>query len=142
MPGKINPVIPEVVNQVCYQAIGNDLTVTMAAESGQFQLNAMEPIIIHKVLETMGSLTNAMQVLRTRCVDGIVADEERCAALLNNSLVLATGLASVIGYDAATKLAKYAQARGLNLLDASGLALPEAQAAIVREQLGAIQGKA
>lgn len=125
MPGKINPVIPEVVNQVCYQAIGNDLTVTMAAEAGQFQLNAMEPVIIHKVLETMGSLTNAMNVLRTRCVDGIVADEKRCEMLLSNSLVHVTALAPVIGYEAATKLAKYAQAHGLNLQEAAKPALPE-----------------
>ncbi|OBY24705.1 aspartate ammonia-lyase [Leisingera sp. JC1] len=125
MPGKVNPVIPEVVNQVCYQAIGNDLTVTMAAEAGQFQLNAMEPVIIHKVLETMGSLTSAMNVLRTRCVDGIVADEERCQFLLSNSLVQVTALAPVIGYEAATKLAKYAQANGLSLQSAALPALPE-----------------
>ncbi|MDC0658873.1 aspartate ammonia-lyase [Leisingera sp. SS27] len=125
MPGKVNPVIPEVVNQVCYQAIGNDLTVTMAAEAGQFQLNAMEPVIIHKVLETMGSLTSAMNVLRTRCVDGIIADEERCQFLLSNSLVQVTTLAPVIGYEAATKLAKYAQANGLCLQSAALPALPE-----------------
>ncbi len=125
MPGKVNPVIPEVVNQVCYQAIGNDLTVTMAAEAGQFQLNAMEPVIIHKVLETMGSLTSAMNVLRTRCVDGIIADEERCQFLLSNSLVQVTALAPVIGYEAATKLAKYAQANGLSLQSAALPALPE-----------------
>ncbi|WP_420002528.1 aspartate ammonia-lyase [Arenibacterium sp. LLYu02] len=136
MPGKVNPVIPEVVNQVCYQAIGNDLTVTMAAEAGQFQLNAMEPVIIHKVLETMGSLTNAMTVLRSRCVEGIIADEARCRALLENSLVNVTALAPVIGYEAATKLAKYAQAHGLSLQAAARPALPEslAEAALTELQ--------
>ncbi|MDC0738291.1 aspartate ammonia-lyase [Cognatishimia sp. SS12] len=135
MPGKVNPVIPEVVNQVCYQAIGNDLTVTMAAEAGQFQLNAMEPVIIHKVLETMGSLTNAMTVLRTRCVDGIVADEARCKSLLENSLVHVTSLAPVIGYEAATKLAKYAQAHGLSLVAAADSALAEVDAQRAKDQL-------
>lgn len=115
MPGKINPVIPEVVNQVCFQAIGNDLVVTMAAEAGQLQLNAMEPVIIYKIMETICTLTNAMQVLTERCVNGITADRERCAALLDNSLVLATTLAPVIGYEQASKLAKYAQANGLTI---------------------------
>lgn len=129
MPGKVNPVIPEVVNQVCYQAIGNDLTVTMAAEAGQFQLNAMEPVIIHKVLETMGSLTNAMDVLREKCIDGIQADEARCQYLLKNSIVHVTSLAPVIGYEAATKLAKHAQANGLSLMAAAEPALPDGDAA-------------
>ncbi|WP_424944112.1 aspartate ammonia-lyase [Aliiroseovarius crassostreae] len=135
MPGKVNPVIPEVVNQVCYQAIGNDLTVTMAAEAGQFQLNAMEPVIIHKVLETMGSLTNVMAVLRERCVDGIVADEVRCKSLLENSLVHVTSLAPVIGYEAATKLAKHAQSQGLSLAAAAAPALSEQEAILANEHL-------
>ena len=125
MPGKVNPVIPEVVNQVCYQAIGSDLTIAMAAEAGQFQLNAMEPIIIHKVLEMMGSLTSAMDVLSNRCIKGITADRERCAALLNGSLVNVTALAPIIGYEAATKLAKYALAHGASLQDAAYQALPD-----------------
>ncbi len=135
MPGKVNPVIPEVVNQVCYQAIGNDLIVTMAAEAGQLQLNAMEPVIIHKVLETMGSLTNAMTVLSERCVKDIVADEERCRALLENSLVKVTELAPVIGYEAATKLAKYAQINGLSLHNAVEPALSDDQAKVSLEHL-------
>ena len=93
MPGKVNPVIPEVVNQVAYQVIGNDLTVTMASESGQLQLNAFEPVIIYKVLESMRMLSRAMAVLTDRCVTGIQADEARCEALLNGSLVFATALA-------------------------------------------------
>ncbi|MFV1441956.1 aspartate ammonia-lyase [Phaeobacter sp. JH20_36] len=118
MPGKVNPVIPEVVNQICFQAIGNDLVVTMAAEAGQLQLNAMEPVIFYKIMETMTTLTNGMHVLTERCVKGIEADRARCAELLNGSLVLATTLVPLIGYEAATKLAKYAQAEGLTLRDA------------------------
>jgi aspartate ammonia-lyase len=119
MPGKVNPVIPEVINQICFQAIGNDLVVTMASEAGQLQLNAMEPVIFYKVMETMTTLTNGMDVLTARCVNGIEADRARCAALLDGSLVLATGLAPLIGYEAATKLAKYAQAEGITLRDAA-----------------------
>lgn len=137
MPGKVNPVIPEVVNQVCYQAVGNDLTVTMAAEAGQFQLNAMEPVILHKVMETMGSLTQAMDVLRSRCVEGIIADEARCAALLEGSLVHVTALVPVIGYEAATKLAKFAQAHGFSLREAAADALPQTLAAQVQANLPA-----
>lgn len=119
MPGKVNPVIPEVVNQVCYQAIGNDLTVSIAAESGQLQLNAMEPVIIHNVLETMGTLTRAMDVLDSKCVSGIVANADRCRELLEHSLVRATELSPLIGYEASTKLAKHAQASGLSLSEAA-----------------------
>jgi aspartate ammonia-lyase len=119
MPGKVNPVIPEVINQICFQAIGNDLVVTMASEAGQLQLNAMEPVIFYKIMETITTLTNGMDVLTTRCVNGIEADRARCAALLDGSLVLATGLAPLIGYEAATKLAKYAQAEGITLRDAA-----------------------
>ena len=121
MPGKINPVIPEVVNQICYQAIGNDLVVTMAAEAGQLQLNAMEPVIFFKIMETMTTLTNGMHVLNERCVKGIAADRERCAMLLNGSLVFATQLAPIIGYEAATKLAKFAQAERITLRDAASV---------------------
>jgi aspartate ammonia-lyase len=119
MPGKINPVIPEVVNQICYQAIGNDLVVTMAAEAGQLQLNAMEPVIFYKIMETMTTLTNGMMVLNQRCVKGIVADRERCVFLLNGSLTFATQLVPLIEYETATKLAKYAQAEGITLRHAA-----------------------
>ncbi|MEM9632690.1 MAG: aspartate ammonia-lyase [Pseudomonadota bacterium] len=111
MPGKVNPVIPEVVNQVCFQAIGNDLTVTMAAEAGQLQLNAMEPVVAYNILETLRILTNAIGVLTDKCIIGIQADEDRCAALLNDSLVLATALAPHLGYDNAAKIAKTALSR-------------------------------
>jgi aspartate ammonia-lyase len=115
MPGKVNPVIPEVVNQVAFQVIGNDLTVTMAAEAGQLQLNAMEPVVAFNILESMRILTNAIKVLSARCVRGIVADEARCRAGLENSVVLVTALAPRIGYDKAAAVAKHAIREGLGL---------------------------
>ena len=119
MPGKINPVIPEVVNQVCYQTIGNDLVVTLAAEAGQLQLNAMEPVIIYKMMESIATMTNAMYVLADRCVSGIQADEKRCAELLDNSLVLATTLAPILGYEQASRIAKIALKEGLTIREAA-----------------------
>ncbi len=117
MPGKVNPVIPEMVNQVAYQVIGNDLTVTLAAEAGQLQLNAMEPVLIFNVLQSMRMLTRAFEVLTDRCVSGIEADEARCAALLSGSLVAVTALVPVIGYERATALAKLAAASGRSIAD-------------------------
>ncbi|MDZ4120094.1 aspartate ammonia-lyase [Phaeovulum sp.] len=119
MPGKVNPVIPEVVNQICFQAIGNDLVVTMAAEAGQLQLNAMEPVLFYKIMETMTTLDAGMRVLADRCVAGIRADARRCAELLDGSLVLATALVPLIGYDAATRLSKLALAEGITLREAA-----------------------
>ncbi len=110
MPGKVNPVIPEVVSQVAYQVIGNDVTITMAAEAGQLQLNAMEPVIAYNLLESMRMLENAMKALRVRCVDGIQADRERCEDLFASSLVLATALVPELGYETSAKVAKEAQA--------------------------------
>ena len=117
MPGKVNPVIPEVVNQVAYQVIGNDLTVTLAAEAGQLQLNAMEPVLIFNVLQSIRMLTRAMAVLTDRCVVGIEADTARCAALIENSLVLATALVPLVGYEAAAAIAKRALATGRTIAD-------------------------
>ncbi len=90
MPGKVNPVIPEVVNQIAYQVIGNDLTVTLAAEAGQLQLNAMEPVVTLNILQSMRMLIRGMTVLREKCVLGIEADRERCLELLAGSLVTVT----------------------------------------------------
>lgn len=115
MPGKVNPVIPEVVNQVAYQVIGNDLTVTMAAEAGQLQLNAMEPIAILNILQSIRILTSAMACLTDRCITGIEADADRCAFLLENSMALATSLVPVIGYERAAQVAKHALAQGLSI---------------------------
>ncbi len=108
MPGKVNPVIPEVVNQIAYQIIGNDLTVTLAAEAGQLQLNAMEPVLIFNVLQSIRILTRGLEVLTDRCVSGIEADAARCEELLSGSLVLVTALVPVIGYEAAAMIAKLA----------------------------------
>jgi aspartate ammonia-lyase len=108
MPGKVNPVIPEVVNQIAYQVIGNDLTVTLAAEAGQLQLNAMEPVLVLNILQSMRMLIRGMSVLREKCIVGIEADRERCQELLEGSLVTVTALNPYIGYDAAAKVAKVA----------------------------------
>jgi aspartate ammonia-lyase len=119
MTGKVNPVVPEVVNQVAFQAVGNDLTVTLASEAGQLQLNAFEPIIIFKVLESMRMLTRSTSALTDRCVGDIKADEARCEALLSNCLVYATALAPKIGYEKAALIAKTAHARALTIREAA-----------------------
>ena len=108
MPGKVNPVIPEVINQIAYQVIGNDLTVTMAAESGQLQLNAMEPVIVLNILQSMRMLTRGMKVLREKCIIDIEADRERCQELLEHSLVTVTAINPYVGYERASLVAKEA----------------------------------
>ncbi len=128
MPGKINPVIPEVVNQVAFQVIGNDLTVTMAAEAGQLQLNAMEPIIILNILQSMRILMQAMDTLAERCILGIEANVAICEGALENSLVLATMLVPHLGYANAAKIAKTALANGQSVVAAAvdlGFGTPE-----------------
>ncbi|WP_299476347.1 aspartate ammonia-lyase [uncultured Paracoccus sp.] len=117
MPGKVNPVIPEVVSQVAYQVVGNDLTITMAAEAGQLQLNAMEPVIAYNLLESIRILENALRTLRVRCVDGITVDRDRCAALLAGSLVLVTALVPTLGYETSATVAKDAQKNGRTVED-------------------------
>ena len=106
--GKINPVIPEVVNQIAYKVIGNDLTVTMASEAGQLELNVFEPVIIQSVFESIGMLINGMATLRHRCIDGIKANEDRCRMLVHNSIGLVTALVPYIGYETAGEIAKEA----------------------------------
>ncbi len=108
MPGKVNPVIPEVINQIAYQVIGNDLTVTLAAEGGQLQLNAFEPVIVLNILQSMRMLTRGMAVLREKCVNGIEADRERCQELLDHSLVAVTAINPYVGYAVASRVAKEA----------------------------------
>jgi aspartate ammonia-lyase len=112
MPGKVNPVMPEVVNQIAYQVIGNDLTVTLGAEAGQLQLNAMEPVIVFNILQSMRMLTRGMKVLREKCVNGIEADAERCKALLEHSLVAVTAINPFVGYAKASEVAKEALKSG------------------------------
>ncbi len=111
MPGKVNPSIAEMVNMVCYQALGNDVTVAAAAEAGQLELNVMMPVIAHNLLVTMLLLTNASRVFAERCVEGIEADPAQCEHWLEQSPALVTALAPKIGYDEAAKLAKEAVAK-------------------------------
>jgi len=106
MPGKINPSIPEMVNQVCFQVIGCDITVAMAAEHGQLELNVMMPVIAHNVLLSMQILTNAIRVLAEKCVAGITANEAMCSYWVERSAALATALAPQIGYAAAADISK------------------------------------
>jgi aspartate ammonia-lyase len=108
MPGKVNPVIPEVVNQVAYQVIGMDVTVTLAAEAGQLQLNAMEPVIAFDLFTMLEMLKRGCRVLEERCVKGITANEDRCRELVNNSTSIVTALNTVLGYEIAAEIAKEA----------------------------------
>jgi fumarate hydratase, class II len=106
MPGKVNPSIAEMVNQVCFQVVGNDACVAVSAEHGQLELNVMMPVIAHNVLLSMGILTNAAAVFADRCVRGIEANEGQCAYWLERSAALATALAPQIGYARAAELSK------------------------------------
>jgi aspartate ammonia-lyase len=108
MPGKVNPVIPEVVNQVCFQVVGNDLTITMAAEAGQLQLNVFEPVIGFNLFQSVDMLTRAAVVLRERCVLGITANRERLRMMVESSIGLVTALVPYIGYERSAALAKEA----------------------------------
>lgn len=108
MPGKVNPVIPEVVNQIAFKVIGNDLTVTLAAEAGQLQLNVMEPVITQSILESIEMLKNGMDTLKYRCIDGITANVDHCRNMVMNSIGLVTALNPILGYESCTKVAKRA----------------------------------
>ncbi|WP_447728078.1 aspartate ammonia-lyase [Sphingomonas koreensis] len=112
MPGKVNPVIPEVVNQIAFEVIGNDLTITMAAEAGQLQLNAFEPIIAHSLFKSISHLRNGCTVLAGRCVSGITANRAHLAESVKNSIGLVTALNPYIGYENATMIAREALATG------------------------------
>ncbi|MBD9538910.1 aspartate ammonia-lyase [Ensifer sp. ENS04] len=117
MPGKVNPVIPEVVNQIAFQVIGHDLTVTMASEAGQLQLNAMEPVITFCVLQSLQLLTSACDVLRNKCVSGITANAKNCTVHLEVSTAVATALTPSIGYERAASIAKEVLHSGRNIRD-------------------------
>ena len=108
MPGKVNPVIPEVVNQIAFKVIGNDLTVTLAAEAGQLQLNVMEPVIVQSIFESIEMLKNGMTTLKYKCIDGITANVKRCRELVEGSIGIVTALNPVLGYETSTALAKEA----------------------------------
>src|SRR5436190_1521285 len=117
MPGKVNPVIPEVVNQIAFEVIGNDITVTMAAEGGQLQLNAFEPIIAHSLFKSLYHLAAGCRTLGERCVKGITANRERARRLLDDSTALVTALTPFIGYARATEIAQEALATGARVYD-------------------------
>jgi aspartate ammonia-lyase len=106
MPGKVNPSIPEMVNQVCYQVIGCDTTICAAAEGGQLELNVMMPVMAWNAIHASTILRESMKVLRTRCVDGIEADAERCRELMDRSTAVATALSPYIGYAKTAEIAK------------------------------------
>jgi aspartate ammonia-lyase len=117
MPGKVNPVIPEVVNQVCFDVIGGDVTVTLAAEAGQLQLNVFEPVIAYRLLGGIENLKNACVVLQQRCVEGITANPSRMRQFVEHSIGIVTALVPVIGYDHATAVAKEALETGRGVYD-------------------------
>ena len=108
MPGKVNPIIPEVTNQVCFKVIGNDATVTFAAEAGQLDLNVMEPVITECLFERLWWLHNAVDTLTEECVLGITVNKERCYEMVKNSIGIVTALNPYIGYKNSTKVAKEA----------------------------------
>jgi len=133
MPGKVNPVIPEVVNQVCFEVIGGDVTVTMAAEAGQLQLNVFEPVIAYRLLRGIEMLKNGCVVLRERCVAGITANPGRMRQFVEHSIGIVTALVPVIGYEHATSVAKEALESGKGVYD-----IVTARGLLTREQLDRI----
>jgi aspartate ammonia-lyase len=128
MPGKVNPVIPEMTNMVCFQVLGNDLTITAAAQAGQLELNVMMPVIAFDLLMSLTILTNALKALREKCVDGITANEERCRWYVEHSVSLVTALNPRIGYARAAEIAKRAMAKGKTIRETiteEGLLAPD-----------------
>ncbi|MGM0550688.1 MAG: aspartate ammonia-lyase [Bacteroidota bacterium] len=117
MPGKVNPVIPEVVNQIAFKVIGNDLTVTMAAEAGQLELNVMEPVIVQSLFESLEMLINGMKTFKYRCIDGITANEEHCRQMVLNSIGIVTALNPILGYENSSMVAKEALKTGRSVYD-------------------------
>ena len=117
MPGKVNPVIPEVVNQVCFAVIGNDVTITMAAEGGQLQLNVFEPVIAYKLFESIVMLNRAMETLATKCIDGITANEDICKNFVLGSIGIVTALNPFIGYENSAMIAKESLQTGKSVYD-------------------------
>jgi len=133
MPGKVNPVIPEVVNQIAFNCIGKELTITMASEAGQLELNVMEPIIAVSLFEMMDSLKNGMVVLKTKCVDGITANREVCRSMVENSIGIVTFLNPILGYETSSSIAKEALE-----MDKSIIGIVLERKLLTREQLDEI----
>ncbi len=117
MPGKVNPVIPELMNQISFKVIGNDLCVTMAAEAGQLQLNAMMPIITQSIFESARMLEKGIRVLTSHCINGISANEQRCRDMVMSSIGIVTALAPILGYETTSSLAKEALETNKNVFD-------------------------
>lgn len=117
MPGKVNPVIPEVVNQVCFNIIGNDTTITLASEAGQLELNAFEPVIFYKLTESVVTLKNAVDTLTKNCINGIIANKEHCQQQVDNSIGIITAICPMVGYKKAAKIAKKALNDNLSVKD-------------------------
>ena len=117
MPGKVNPIIPEVVNQVAFEVIGNDVTVTMAAEAGQLELNAFEPMIAYNLFSSIGMMSRACQTLKERCIDGITANREHCRWLVEHSIGLVTALNPLLGYERSSEIASEALASGRSVYE-------------------------
>ncbi len=117
MPGKINPVIPEVVSQVAFNVIGNDVTVTLAAEAGQLELNAFEPVIFYNIFESIDTLTGAVQTLTDNCIKDITVNRDRCEQLVESSVAIATALCPYIGYKKSADIAKQSLESGVSVRD-------------------------
>lgn len=117
MPGKVNPVIPELVNQTCFKVIGNDTTVCFAAEAGQLELNVMEPVITESLFESLWWLHNALDTLTEKCILGITVNQEHCKKMVKNSIGIVTALNPIIGYKNSTKVAKEALETGRSVYD-------------------------
>ncbi|WP_026462420.1 aspartate ammonia-lyase [Adhaeribacter aquaticus] len=117
MPGKVNPVIPEVVNQTAFYVVGADVTITMAAEAGQLQLNVMEPVIVFSLFTSINYMINAINTLRTKCIDGIQANVEVTRNMVMNSIGIVTALNPILGYETSASIAKEALATGKSIHD-------------------------
>ena len=115
MPGKINPVIPEVVSQVSFNIIGNDMTITMAAEGGQLELNAFEPVLFYNLFESITTLKGAVETLRDNCIIGITANKDRCNDLVENAIGMITAINPYVGYEAAAEIANEALISGKSI---------------------------
>lgn len=129
MPGKINPVIPEVVTQAAFLVAGNDVTISMAVEAGQLELNAFEPVLFYRLFESLEVLAHAADTFRIRCIDGIATDVEHCRSLLMQSAVIATALCPAFGYEQATAIVKKALSEKRTVVDvaAEALNIPRAE---------------
>jgi aspartate ammonia-lyase len=118
MPGKVNPIIPEAVNQVAFQVMASDLAITLAAQAGQLELNAMLPLIAHNLLESLELMERTVNIFIDRCVSGITANREQCKKLLEQSFSTLTALTPHIGYEAATEVARMALLENLSVRQA------------------------